>query len=221
MDMRARETSSRQNHRPLPAYLDVSALEKRTHTTPDRTRFSRSCARKQASSTPLPVSSFAIKPCSGSKPSATDPLHPNSNEIKVRSGVAERTPFFESMHLAASKPAASQPLAVKPFEIKASSGLAARTPFFVKKSKAAAGRAWIFHTFGGTEEAEDWNETTGTVREEEQAQEQNPRRRGVSRRLGLSVFRSPSISVITVHQCNQWLILSRHGNSSACRVGHP
>src|SRR5215472_6185038 len=94
MDMRARETSSRQNHRPVPAYLHVSALEKRTHTTPDKTRFSRYCARKQASSNPLPVSSFAIKPCSGSRPSATDPLHPNSNEIKVRSGVAERTPFF-------------------------------------------------------------------------------------------------------------------------------
>src|SRR5215472_9095148 len=114
MDMRVRETSSRQNHRPLPAYLDVSALEKRTPTTPDRTRFSRSCACNQALSNPLRVSSFAIKPCSGSRPSATDPLHPNSNEIKVCSGVAERTPFF------------------------------------VKKSKAAAGRAWIFHTFGGT-----------------------------------------------------------------------
>src|SRR5215831_18667551 len=40
MDMRARETSSQQNHRPVPAYLEVSALEKRTQTTPDRTRFS-------------------------------------------------------------------------------------------------------------------------------------------------------------------------------------
>src|SRR5215472_16819819 len=119
MDMRARETSSRQNHRPVPAYRDVSALEKRTHTTPDRTRFSRSYACNQALSNPLPVSCFAIKPCSGSRPSATDPLHPNSNEIKVCSGVAERTPFF------------------------------------VKKSKAAAGRAWIFHTFRGTEEAEE------------------------------------------------------------------
>jgi hypothetical protein len=31
---------------------------------------------------------------SGSNLSATDPLHPNSNEIKACSGVAERTPFF-------------------------------------------------------------------------------------------------------------------------------
>src|SRR5215472_946953 len=187
MDMRARETSSRQNHRPAPAYLGVSGL-----LTP---RFMSGCEEFEARffqylregvkkpdveivpylcgwvssfsdhrgvpgkpgfgllgwqpitgspDHPIPlVSCFAIKPCSGSKPSATDPLHPNSNEIKVRSGVAERTPFFESNALAGSKPAASQPLAVKPFAIKASSGLAARTPFFVKKSKTAAGRAWI------------------------------------------------------------------------------
>src|SRR5215472_1484432 len=127
--MRARETSSRQNHRPLPAYLDVSALEKRTHTTPDRTRLSRSCACNQALSNPLPVRSFAIKPCSGSRPSATDPLHPNSNEIKVCSGVAERTPFF------------------------------------VKKSKAAAGRAWIFHTFQRHGSMEKIRQTTKTRRE--------------------------------------------------------
>jgi hypothetical protein len=65
MDMGTRETASRQNHQPLPAHLDVSA-----------------------------GISFEIMTCSGSKPSATDPLHPNSNEINVRSGVAERTPFF-------------------------------------------------------------------------------------------------------------------------------
>ena len=102
IDMRARETSSRQNHRPVPAYLDLSALEKRRQTTPDRTRLSRSCACNQALSNPLPVSSFAIKPCSGSRPSATDPLHPNSNEIKVCSGVAERTPFFVKKSKAAA-----------------------------------------------------------------------------------------------------------------------
>jgi hypothetical protein len=54
----------------------------------------KSCERKHPVDNPLPVGSFEIKACSGSKPSATDPLHPNSNEIKVRSGVAERTAFF-------------------------------------------------------------------------------------------------------------------------------
>src|SRR5215472_4202828 len=125
--MRAKERASRQNQQPLPAHLDLVAgkasgpFEKHTHTIPQETRFSfplslglKSCERQQPLSNPLPVSCFAIKPCSGSRPSATDPLHPNSNEIKVCSGVAERAPFF------------------------------------VKKSKAAAGRAWIFHTFGGT-----------------------------------------------------------------------
>jgi len=47
----------------------------------------------------------------------------------------------------------------------------------LRRSKAAAGRAWIFHTFGGTEEAENRKETSGTVREEEQAQEQIPTKR--------------------------------------------
>src|SRR5215472_2377013 len=91
--MGARETASRQSHQPLPAHLDVSAgigsgpLEKYARTIPGETRFSLPC-------NPLPVSTCEIKACSGSKPSATDPLHPNSNEIKVCSGVAERTPFF-------------------------------------------------------------------------------------------------------------------------------
>ena len=122
--MRARETSSRPNHRPLSAYLGVSGL-----LTP---RFMSGCDEFEARffqylgegvkkpdveivpylcgwvssfsdhpitgspDHPIPlISSFEIKPCSGSKPSATDPLHPNSNGIKVPSGVAERTPFFE------------------------------------------------------------------------------------------------------------------------------
>jgi hypothetical protein len=40
---------------------------------------------------PLVVSEAA---CSGWNSSATDPLHPNSNEINVPSGVAERPAFF-------------------------------------------------------------------------------------------------------------------------------
>jgi hypothetical protein len=38
---------------------------------------------------PLPAPSLREPECSGWKSSATDPLHPNSNEINVRSGVAE------------------------------------------------------------------------------------------------------------------------------------
>src|SRR5215472_7793687 len=99
-DMRAVETASRQNHHPLPAHLHVSAgkelgsLEKHMHTNPGETRFLNLLPTQATIRDPLPVTSFGIKACSGSKPSATDPLHPNSNEIRVRSGVAAGTPFF-------------------------------------------------------------------------------------------------------------------------------
>src|SRR5215472_8247400 len=114
--MGARETASRPNHQPLSADLNISAGKESGPPETCETRFSitcrsgvdcgdyaipltlpprsRSCARKQPVSNLLPVCSFEIKACSGSKPSATDPLHPNSNEIKVCSGVAARTPFF-------------------------------------------------------------------------------------------------------------------------------
>jgi len=43
----------------------------------------------------LPLPSTVGEPeCSGSRTPATDPLHPNSNEIKVPSGVADRAPFL-------------------------------------------------------------------------------------------------------------------------------
>jgi len=132
--MRARETASRQDHQPLPAHLDASALlalrfmsgceefdarfipslregVKKTLRdwyvfrwlglpvlrSPDSSNSASAArilgmqtTRKQSAT----VSSFEIKSCSGSKSSATDPLHTNSNEIKVPSGVAAGTPFF-------------------------------------------------------------------------------------------------------------------------------
>src|SRR6516225_1956837 len=44
----------------------------------------------------VPLLSSAVREpeCSGSKTSATDPLHPNSFEIKGCSGVADRAAFF-------------------------------------------------------------------------------------------------------------------------------
>jgi len=43
---------------------------------------------------PLLSSAVGEPECSGSKTSATDPLHPNSNEINGCSGVAKRAAFF-------------------------------------------------------------------------------------------------------------------------------
>src|SRR5215831_18830389 len=86
------ETASRHDHRPLTVRPAVDCGDSGSLLTLSPRQ--RSCESKQPVSHPLPVSSFEIKACSGSRPSATDPLHPNSNEINVRSGVAARTPFF-------------------------------------------------------------------------------------------------------------------------------
>jgi len=58
-------------------------------------------ARKQPGSNPLAVGSIEIKACSGSNQSATDPLHTNSNEIKVPSGVAAGAAFSVEKNKAA------------------------------------------------------------------------------------------------------------------------
>jgi len=117
--MRMKERASRQNHQPLPAHLHLSALltlrfmsgymeigswalpvfrspDHPITRSPDSPLPPRpkSCERKQPLSHPLPVDSFEVKACSGSYQSATDPLHPNPNEINVPSGVAERAAFF-------------------------------------------------------------------------------------------------------------------------------
>jgi hypothetical protein len=142
MDMRTRETASRPNHQPLPAYLDVSArkesglLEKHAHTTPGETRFSIFCPLSGLavgcgdSGSPLTLSPRP-RSCAR-KPPVSNPLAVTSFEINASSG---------------SNSSASDPLAVNSNEIKGSSGVAAGTPFFVEKSKAALLSS---HTFTGS-----------------------------------------------------------------------
>jgi len=147
-------------------FVKTADLPPRTpRTTENRAKASLLCV-------PLWPSVVNEPECSGSKPSATDPLHTNSNEIIVPSGVAAGTAFsvekskaaflffhtlmraprnrasgvssLESRRLAAPTPAASVPLAVKPFEINGSSGTAAWTPFFVKKNKSCRLSCLVF-----------------------------------------------------------------------------
>jgi len=81
--MRLMERASRQNHQPLPAHLD---------------RFAGTAEENQANASllcvPLWPSVVTEPESSGSNPFATDPLHTNSNEMNVPSGVAERAAFF-------------------------------------------------------------------------------------------------------------------------------
>src|SRR5215472_16220885 len=108
MEMRTRETPSRQNHPPLLAHLDA----------PGETSFSvfcvlpwlavdcdkfgslltlprqRSCTRKQAVSNALAVSSFEINASCGSECSASNPQAGKPFRIKAFCGIAEWRPSF-------------------------------------------------------------------------------------------------------------------------------
>jgi hypothetical protein len=131
MRARERTSGQNQQPLPAHPHLSVGneagPLEKHTHCIPGEARFlvsctqsrpaldssdsgalptlplrPKSCDRKQPVSNSLQASPFEINACSGSKTSATDPLHPNFFEIKGCSVVAAGTPFFVKKSKAAT-----------------------------------------------------------------------------------------------------------------------
>jgi len=155
--MGARETASRQNHQPLPAHLDLSALltlRSMSGCEEFEARFSP-CLREGVKKPELKVRinpnmeiggwtlpvfrspDHRITRSPDSRPWLTLSPRPRScaRQQHLSNPLASGLSSLESRRLAAPTPAASVPLTVKPFEINGSSGPTAWRPFFLRRVK--------------------------------------------------------------------------------------